>query len=96
MRQQIPLTEDPMKEVGLSLRLSDILDEHLDQPDEAIELLERVLAELPLRPGGIQGSHRHDEAAARRETYRRVRAEDLEPFLRAGLAPFLPIDRPES
>ncbi len=46
IRRQVPLTEDRKKAVGLALRLADILDEKLDRPGEAIEVLEDVLENL--------------------------------------------------
>lgn len=45
LRRQIPLADEPNKIIGLSLRLADILDEHLGQSREAVEVLERLLEE---------------------------------------------------
>jgi tetratricopeptide (TPR) repeat protein len=41
--RQIPLSDDPQKAVSLSLRQADLLEDKLDQPKAAIDLLERVL-----------------------------------------------------
>ncbi len=46
IRRQIPLSEDRRKAVGLALRLADILDERLDRPGDAVEVLEDILENI--------------------------------------------------
>jgi tetratricopeptide (TPR) repeat protein len=46
LRRQIPLADDPKKVIGLSLRLADILDEHLSGSLEAVDVLESLLQDV--------------------------------------------------
>ncbi|MCD6496715.1 MAG: tetratricopeptide repeat protein [Deltaproteobacteria bacterium] len=58
IERQIPLSEDPAKKVGLSLRLANILDEHVERPDEAVEVLEAVLRDVDPDDPDVMGQLR--------------------------------------
>jgi tetratricopeptide (TPR) repeat protein len=52
MEQQIPLTQDPQKASNLCFRLADILEERLERPKDAIDVLEGVLDKY--EPGSVE------------------------------------------